>query len=507
MQLQEKNQKLSKEEALKILAYRRKYERYRTFTPNGRSQEFVEMIGKNETFISFFSAANGVGKTATGCNIVANLCYPTDNPYFKDLPLFNKWPYLKRGRIVSDHTTIKQKIIPELQLWFPEGRYTCNKGSRDFESVFRTDTGWHIDLMTYDQQPKEFESVDLGFFWCDEPPPELIYKALISRLRRGGIGFITATPLTGSAWMYDALVTKSVAGQRGVVFADVEENCRQHGTRGILEHGDIMRMIAEYSEEDKQARVFGKFQHLIGLVFKEFNKQIHVIPPFTINDKDFSTIELLDCHPRNADALMWVATRSDGIKFVIDELYDKFDSFDTLAARIKKTAVQYRIVERFADPSAWADVQPNKTMAQGLWEHTGKQLEDRGLEYQPASKKRTEGIKLIRNALSYQITEVNGAKQFVKPPMLYVFDNCVRTIWEFEHWQWNEWTGKSSETKDKSEKPQDKDDHMMENLGRSFLNDPGFVPLIIPTVQQTRPISLDPYPTGTQQVSMGDPYS
>ena len=158
--------------------------------------------------MSFFSAANGVGKTATGCNIVANIIFETDNKYF-NYPLFKEWPYLKRGRIVADPTTIKQKIIPELKLWFPQGKFSARKGSKDYESIFETDTGWYIDLMTYDQDVKEFESVDLGFFWCDEPPPELIYKALISRLRRGGIGMITATPLTGSAWMYDALLTKA----------------------------------------------------------------------------------------------------------------------------------------------------------------------------------------------------------------------------------------------------------------------------------------------------------
>ena len=63
-----------------------------------------------------------------------------------------------------------------------------------------------IDLMSYEQDTKEFEAVDLGFAWFDEPPPESIYKATVARMRRGGIIFITATPLTGSAWLYDHIV-------------------------------------------------------------------------------------------------------------------------------------------------------------------------------------------------------------------------------------------------------------------------------------------------------------
>lgn len=59
---------------------------------------------------------------------------------------------------------------------------------------------------------------------------------------------------------------------------------------------------------------------------------------------------------------------------------------------------------------------------------------------------------------------------FIKEPMLYVFETAERTIWEFEHWQYNEYRGKAADSRDRSERPQDKDDHMMENLGRAFLN-------------------------------------
>lgn len=455
--------------------------------------------------MSFFSAANGVGKTATGCNIVANIVFESANPYF-DFPIFRDWPYLKRGRIVADPTTIKQKIIPELKFWFPNGKYKTSKGSKDFESIFITDTGWHIDLMTYDQDVKEFESVDLGFFWCDEPPPELIYKALVSRLRRGGIGMITATPLTGSAWMYDALLTKAQPGQRAVTQADVEENCIEHGTRGILKHADIEKMISEYSAEDRQARVFGKFQHLTGLVFKKFSRDIHVIKPFPLKDVEYSVVEFLDQHPRNPDAVLWVATDKMGRKFVVDELYEKFGSTGELAERTKRKGSGYRIVERFADPSAWADIQPSKTMAAGIWKTPGAELEELGLDYQPASKKRTLAIQLIHDALDYQVIEVGGVKQWVKPPILYFFDTCVRAIWEMEHWQYSEWSGKSSEKHDASEKPQDKDDHMIENLGRAFLNDPGFVPVIFIREAPAQAPSNDPYPVSESGGTNLDPY-
>ncbi len=137
--------------------------------------------------------------------------------------------------------------------------------------------------MTYEQDPREFEGVTPGWAWFDEPPPEHIFKATVARMRRGGVIFITATPLAGSAYLYDAFATgnykvvmegeggtKAVYERKvGYVEADIESACKQHGVRGHLEHSDIVNLIAEYSEDERQARIYGKFQHLIGLVFKQ----------------------------------------------------------------------------------------------------------------------------------------------------------------------------------------------------------------------------------------------
>lgn len=254
----------------------------------------------------------------------------------------------------------------------------------------------------------------------------------------------------------------------GVVEASIEDNCIEHGIRGILHHSDIMNMIAEYDDEDKQARIHGKFQHLTGLIFKKFNRKTHVIKPFNLNPRDWCTIELLDCHPRIPDALMWVAFDSKGTVIIADELFKEYGSLDQEAFEIKQKANQLRVIQRRADPSAWNEDQHQEISKNS----TAKKLKEKGLEYIPASKKRGTGITLIKDALDYEM--LGESSEFIKPPILYVFDTCVRTIWEFEHWQWNEYTGKAAEKHNSSEKPVDKDDHMMEDLGRFFLDEPQF---------------------------------
>lgn len=181
-------------------------ERYRFYVPNGKVADFIGLVGSGKVFVALFSAANGVGKTACGVNILAHFMFECDCKWF-DYPLFKKFPFNKKGRIVSDPTTVKEKIVPELKLWFPKGRYETSNAGKNYEYKWKTKTGFEFDLMSFEQEEKEFESVDLGWAWFDEPPPQEIYKATVSRMRRGGIIFITETPLTGSAWLYDSFLT------------------------------------------------------------------------------------------------------------------------------------------------------------------------------------------------------------------------------------------------------------------------------------------------------------
>lgn len=460
--------KITPEFAAKLIAYRKKHEKYRYYVPNGKVQTFINLVGENKTFINLLSAANGVGKTAAGVNLLAHLFWYRPKSEFFQGELFKNFPYNKKGRIVSDPTTVGSTLVPELKKWFPQGRFTTDKVGKNYEYRWSTDTGFEFDIMSYDQAPKEFESATLGWVWFDEPPPEAVYKATVSRMRTGGIIIITMTPLTGSAYLYDQIVTNQEEGQRAVITADIEDNCVEHGERGILNHNDILRMVAEYNEEDKQARVFGRFMHLTGLVFKEFERRIHVVKPFKIDLTNWCVYQRFDCHPRNPDAVMWVAVNAKGDKYVIDELYGKWTT-EELVYRILQKDAQYRVVSHKLDPSGFiVDQHTNTSLAKRITE-----ISNFKLRYTPASKERSLAITRTHDALSFQLI----ANDLLKAPELRFFDTVERTIFELEHWQYNEYRGQVAERYNKSEKPQDKDDHMMENLGRVLIDEPSFTPL------------------------------
>ena len=73
--------------------FRLENEKMRFYEPNGKCEEFINKVGGGKNFIILFSAANGVGKTASGANIVANIIWgeTNKNKYF-NLPLFKNWP-------------------------------------------------------------------------------------------------------------------------------------------------------------------------------------------------------------------------------------------------------------------------------------------------------------------------------------------------------------------------------------------------------------------------------
>ncbi len=465
-------------------------EAYRYYEPNGKCEEYIKAVGSGDYFVVLFSAANGVGKTAATANIVANIAYKIENEYFKGLPLFEKWPYPKKGRIATDPANVSN-VIAALKEWMPAGKYSTNKKSKPYESYWKTKTGFDFDIMTYEQNPKEFEGPTLGFVWFDEPPPEAIFKACVARLRKGGIIFISATPLTGSAWLYDHIIAGDTddselaelkSKKRINIEACVEDACIEHGVRGHLEHRHIEQMIAEYSEDEKQARVYGKFQHLVGLVFKQFSRNIHVIKPFAINFKDFAVYHALDTHPRNEDAGLWVAVDRQGTKFVIDELYIKVQGDEELATAIKQKNSQYRVVRKLIEPAAFIEDQHTQRSL-------ASKLADNGLVYMEASKMREASDRRIEDALKYE----QKMDYMVRAPEIYIFESCRRTIFEFEHYRWDDYTGVNADKHNKKEKKVDKDDHEIECLGRILIQEPKFISPPVRNTSHSDTPRNDPY--------------
>jgi len=438
------------------------------YVPNTKSEEFIKMVGSNKVFVNMFIAANGVGKSCTGANIIANICFGPLNDYFKDLELFEKFPYLKRGRIVADPTTIKSKIVPELKKWFPSNRYQekweSTKDGKGFESKWITDTGFEFDIMSNEQDPKEFESADLGFIWLDEPVKMSIYKACVARTRTGGIILWTFTPLNYSAAIKDQVYDKRDGTNIDYIEADVWANCKDiPGTRGILSKDNIDRMISQYSEDEKEARINGKFGHLLGRVHKAFNRRIHVIKPFKVDKNKFVVVKAHDTHPREPDHILWMAISEKGTKFIVNELIMRGTVVEMASEiqRIEKDNGYRMLGDDLIDPSAFNADERRGEMS------VADMLYEAGVVYRRGSKDLTGCILRTDEALKYE----ERLGELVVAPEVYICENCQTTIKQLEEYVWDEYAGKAADSKQDKGRPKDKNDHNVENLHRLLKED------------------------------------
>jgi len=461
-------------EAVEELEERDSMEAAKFYVPNGKAEQFINMVGSDKHFVNMFIGANGTSKTGTGANIVANIVFGPQSEWFEK-PLYQNFPYIKKGRIISDPTTIKEKIIPELIKWlprntyknFPEKLYETTKEGKYYASKFIFNNGWVIDIMSNEQDLKSFESVDLGFVWIDEPMPKDKFLATLARGRLGMIVFWTYTPLFQAGWIKDWIDEHINDDLANYIEAEMEDNCRIHGLRGFFDHKAIARMADSFPEDEKEARVFGKFGHLLGRVHKRFSRKIHVIKPFPLNEREWTTYKALDPHPRVQDHVLYMSVNSKGTKIISAELLSD-GLVKTLYSRMVEleTKMHFRIEDRIIDPSAFNDNQHTKEKS------VGTQLADLGEKWISGSKNLMAGIKRLEDAFDY---EMRGGK-FIKEPEIYIFDSCPVTIKQLEEYVWAEYKGASADDREKSGRPKDKNDHMPENMHRLILHEPKFIP-------------------------------
>lgn len=425
------------------LERRKENERISFFEPNGAQDSFIKLVGSEDTFICIFSAANGVGKTSLVANLLGNLFYGSQTEYFQH-PRFKDWKFPRKVRYVTESNLVEDDgpFQSEIGYWWPKGRYSSEKNGKSYQSKYKAN-GWHLDIMTYKQEPKEFEGGTYGLQIFDEPPDERIWNACISRVRKGGIILVLMTPLTSAAWFFDKIVPKYADS---IVYAKMEDACKVHGIRGHLEHENIQRLIDNMPPDEVEARVYGKALYLRGLIFKTLDPKVHVLKE-PVKVQPGSTIyQAVDPHSDKPFAAIWGMPDANGDVYIVDE-YPSGENFYRMHgcqltvkdyARIFRDKeadwnVSKRIMDRhFADVR---NVVNRKTLREEFAEETG-------LFYDPsyaASEEVETGILKVRDYLKYDATRELSA---LNKPRLFISPTCTNTIKSLTTWARDPNTGK-----------------------------------------------------------------
>lgn len=435
-------------EALTVIQRERNWRKnnapYEFFEPNAKSEEFIKIVAAADSYPIVFSAANGVSKTSTVVNLIANLIWPGGSEWF-DFDRFKNWPWTKRIRYITDPELVKDSgpFRQEILKWFPKQGWRCEKAGKQYYSQYSANE-WFIDVLTTDQEVRQFEGGTFGLIIMDEPTPQSIYSACVGRLRLGGLLLVVMTPLTSSAWFYDQIVPE--IPQR-IVYADIEDACIQHGIRGHLEHEHIVQMMNNWPPDEIEARAHGTAMSLKGVIFKTFDPKIHILkedlrPPYGAQVKN-----VVDPHSDKPFASIWGFEDARKDIYIFDEWPNEdFYKMHNCQLTIKDykqifsdkeagLTVTRRIIDRhFADTASAVN---KRTLRQ--------ELQSIGLQYWPSYKAEQEidtGIERVRRALAYNTSQpLSNLNQ----PKLYISPKCINTIKSLNRWSRDQETGKVRE--------------------------------------------------------------
>jgi len=366
------------------------------------------------------------------------------------LPLFphkraRKVRYIGQGW--QDH--IKAVVIPELDKWWPKARPVERHGNGVITDTFWKDvkTGGTIEIMSNNQRPKEHEGWSGDLILYDEPPRREIYVAnargLVDRLGRE----IFAATLLEEPWVDREIVRKvDDEGRPDKTVFWIQGSSYDNVGYGITKAG-IEEFANKLSEGDIEARIHGIPQYMQGLVYPQFNRKIHLVERFEI-PLDWMVDIAVDVHPREKQAVLFVATDPKNERYVVEEIWNHGDA-KWVAEHIVK-AVKYhnfRVNRIIIDPLAKGDSNNERS----VYETISAILLQYGYVLEVASKDKEQGILEVKKHLK-------GPNNM---PSLRVFDDLTRFLYEIEGYMWDKET----------QKPVDKDDHMMENLYRVCLLD------------------------------------
>lgn len=439
--------------SLITLIHRVEQDPYIYYTPNGACEDYIKEIGNSRETgkrIFLFSAANGVGKTAAGVNIMANIFFHHNHKWF-DYPLFKtRWKLPKIFWFITKVSTLQETIEPEIRKWFPKDRYKMTNEGKQHIYKLTTDTGFTVFFKTIDQNPETFESATLGGIIYDEPPPENIHQACTSRLRAGGYIFAQLTPLHRAAWILDKwLLNTKVQPYFYIRYADIWENSINKGVRGRLREADIEFMISQLDPHEYDARVKGLFTHLRGLVYKDFiAEEPYVIKPFDVtNYNDYQIYCVMDPHDRRYPAIGWYAVDRANQHYVIaewpnleefngryfEELGDNnytFKEIVEIIRRIEKNN-KWKVIWRKMDPNRGRTPYGNSGLT------VQEEFEKEGMYFDTdVQDDLTAGHSIVRAELKLGN---------FKKPRLQTFDTCKNHIWSFLRYVYDEHEGKAAQ--------------------------------------------------------------
>ena len=304
-----------------------------------------------------------------------------------------------------------------------------------------------IGFKSCDQGREKFQGSSLDFVWFDEEPPKDIYDECRMRVldKKGDI-FGTMTPLKGLTFVHDEIyLNEKNSPEVWCEFMEWADN-------PFLDKSEVKNLTDSLSDDQLESRRYGRFKSGSGLVYPEFDPEIHVLKsPFVI-PKEWQDTLSIDPGLNNPLSVHWYAVDYDGNVYVVAEHYQAGKDIDYHASKIKSISEDLgwkkdsngRICALIDSAANQKTLASSKSVTELFYEQ--------GVNVNPrVNKDLFSGIQRVKQYLKV----VNGK------PKIFIFPNCVNLIKELKTYRWGE-----------GDVPKKCDDHALDELRYYLMRKP-----------------------------------
>lgn len=398
------------------------------FIPHPKQRAFLGAKQRKKVLFG----GNRSGKTE--CAIANDIIQCVDEDSLPDhLKPYKKLQPPVKGRIVTPKFAHHEETtFPKLRALVPKNQLAGGSWETAFSKSRRVLTfanGSTVQFLTFDQDVDAHASVDLDFTHFDEEPEGQhgwsLYQENLARLiDRGGDFYLSMTPLLGMSWTHEEFGEVWEDGhdpdsdiftddKRFIVRIDMDDN--PHLSQEAKEE-----FLAAMTAEERRARKEGRFVHFGGMIYPEFDAEVHVR-----KELDLEHLSQLDhivaIDPGiNTTAVVFIGFDRDNCAFVYDELYlHDNDAIPENAAKLIHDRLERWGVEKptyLIDPSARNRASVNADNVQAAYLRAGILA------------------LAAQNAVEAGILEVKRRLQ-AKPTKLLIAERCEYLRWEIKRYR------------------------------------------------------------------------
>lgn len=327
-----------------------------------------------------------------------------------------------------------------------------------------------IDFASQEQPLMAFEGSDYDKVVADEPLARPIFTAVARGLvDRGGTMLMVFTPIS-EQWIKEEICDKADGKFIDLFIADIMDNLFDIKGNPILNKVYIKEFERLLSDDEKETRLRGRWYHMSGMVFKELDKDIHVIPdPKDGVPKNCPIWFILDPHDRNPHWGIWVYMDKTEDVHVCGEMIKHGEPKEYSKSVLEfEKANGWRVRKRIIDPNFG-----NKPKSVGSNIRVIDLFRKSGMNNMILANDEEEAGRLrIRTALKYDKSKPIG---LTNRPKLYFWKNGAKqSFHSLSNFQYEDWTKKSQEQKGLREKAQEKNKHIFDCLKYFYNSNPRY---------------------------------